>query len=884
MSDNTLSPDKFQAAFEAAFFCHRIHAHPAGGFKPRTYNPKDWADVRKWVAKQGDDCKFYFSPANIKPGGKQTRKEDMLSSEWVWADLDPRFGEDLDAERAQMDLLLEEDISAPLPTMIIDSGRGKWGLWKLSTPHAFDGPNGEATRAFEAVLRGLGQAFAPYGDKSVKNINRVARLPGTVNAKTGATASVLEFNERTYTLADFPSIVVDRKVRTGGSGEAISLDIFTAALAATPYKGGPEGLDDRNEQSGWFAFMEAVHEAAGGECGGEYFEAFYDWCQADPEFDDAWTRESVQGRWDSLDSEAAGGITRGSWIKLIRFFTGNDELASKMAGDAEASDEFDPVEPEPKNSKGRTRAINLIRNLRTKTIANGCTEDEAKSAAEKIAKLIAKYSLTEDDLKDEPTGATVSDGSSPEWFDFTKAFVYIGFFERFLELQSRKMWKTTAIDKFYASIRVMDKKPGAPLSAYIFVNQSVPMHKSVVYEPGKDAVIGDNFNMWLPSDIEPKEGDTSKFDAHMEYLFPDPVPRDRVLNWLAWVYCNQNLKPRHALLVHGEIPGTGKSFIAHMLSRLLGRKLPDGLISGTTLIKGNTLEASHGGWECQTKLVVVEEVRPGFGSSQAVVKGLHDLISEPTILLDKKNLDPETIRNVLAFLLFSNKDNAVTIDNADRRYEIETVDTLLRKLQPKSADYYIALYDLIEDPVAMAAVAYQFKTRDLKGYSGLSAAPLTAAKIKMADETRDELELWFDEHRSSPPLSYRLVKLDDVLEIIPQNIERTTRNLRKRVTDLLRDRLNGEYLDKVRLGGRQEDQPRLWRINKETTEPVDRKLFPDKRLSRMYRFERGKLTAQEKAEKAAIDARNSGQAIAEARAEFDDVDVVVIVDEFADLM
>jgi len=346
MSDNTPSPDKFQAAFEAAFFCHRIHAHPARGFTPRTYNPKDWPDAWKWIAKQGGDCKFYFSPANIKPGCNQTRKEDMLSSEWVWADLDPRIGENLDAERAAMDIMLGDEISAPAPTMIIDSGRGKWGLWKLSTPYLFDGPGGDATLAFEAVLRGLGQAFAPYGDRAVKNINRVVRLPGSVNSKTGATASVTEFNDCEYTLADFRSIPIERKARTDGNGDPMPLDVFKAALKVTPYKGGPEGLSDRNEQSGWFAFMEAVHEAAGGECGGEYFEAFYEWCQGDPDFDDAWTRESVEGRWDSLDSQAVGGITRGSWIKLVRSFKSNDDLASKMAGESDAAEDFaEPAEP-----------------------------------------------------------------------------------------------------------------------------------------------------------------------------------------------------------------------------------------------------------------------------------------------------------------------------------------------------------------------------------------------------------------------------------------------------------------------------------------------------------------------------------------------------------
>ncbi len=611
--------------------------------------------------------------------------------------------------------------------------------------------------------------------------------------------------------------------------------------------------------------MEAVHEAAGGECGGEYFEAFYDWCQADPEFDDAWTRESVQGRWDSLDSEAAGGITRGSWIKLIRSFTGNDDLASKMAGDAEASDEFDPVEPEPKSSKGRIRAINLIRNLRTKTIANGCTEDEAKSAAEKIAKFIAKYSLTEDDLKDEPASTNVSDGSSPEWFDITRQWGYLGQQKRFFDLNTREMWEVGAFDNYFASVRVMDKNKRTPLSKYIFQNRSLPMYKSVVYEPGNQATdVGGNFNMWLPSDIEPKEGDTSKWDAHMKYLFVDPVSRDHVLNYLAWVYCNQHLKPRHWLLVHGEVQGTGKSFIAHVMTRLLGRKLPNGLYSNSRLLKGKNLDADHNGWELQTKLVVIEEVRPAFGSSNAAVKMLHDLISEPTLEVDLKGVTPFQIANYLAGILFSNKDDAVAIDNTDRRYLIETVDTPQQKLMPMAADYYRELYALLDDQVAMAAVGYQLMTRNLKGYSGLGAAPPTRAKTKMAEETQDELTRWFDQFMRSPPLSYQLVTLEEVLDGIPNDIVRSTRNLRKRVADLMREKLNGEYLDKVRLGGRNDPQPRFWRINKETTEPTDRRMYPDRQLAFIYRRERGKLTPAEKVLKAELDAR----LFVDARVEF----------------
>jgi hypothetical protein len=198
MSYNNQSSEKLQALFENAFRGHRIHALPPKGGS-RVFNPptgKGWLNsARPWMGKQRD-CKFYFSPSVIKPGCDQTRKDDMRESVFLWADLDPRIGQPLDAERAAMLAMLTDDLplEVPPPTFIVDSGRGFWGYWRLETPHKFDGPDGDATRVFEAVLRGLGQAFAPYGDRSVFNINRLTRLPGTVNNKTGELAKVIALN------------------------------------------------------------------------------------------------------------------------------------------------------------------------------------------------------------------------------------------------------------------------------------------------------------------------------------------------------------------------------------------------------------------------------------------------------------------------------------------------------------------------------------------------------------------------------------------------------------------------------------------------------------------------------------------------------------------
>jgi hypothetical protein len=831
MTENTLDSEKLQGLFEKAFRGRRLHALPPKG-GTRTWNmPKGsptWLDAsRGWQEKQ-PGCNFYFSPVRFKPGSTSSTKPDVQSSSWLWLDLDPREGQPLDKERATMLWLLTGELpnDVPTPTFVINSGRGYWGLWRLKTAHVFDGPNGDATRAFEATLRGLANAFGEYGDRSVINSNRIVRLPGTINTKTGQSAAVVEFNSVGYTLADFPSIVIERKAASQDGGDPLSIELIERMLKATPYVGGPDGLADRREQKGWLDFMMAVHEASSGDP--EAASLFIAWSQDDPEYTGDSSAETIQARWDSLDSEAVGGLTRGSWIKLLKSLPDNGELISEIMS-MTAEDDFDGDAPET--------------------------------------------------LADKP-GAVPPSGSDGEWGVIRKTFVHFGKQERFFSLNDWEMWKATAFDNHFAAVNVMGKETkNLPLSKHIFRNRLLPMFRSICFEPGNTAknVNGGRFNMWVPSDIVAKKGDTTIFDAHMLYLFPDPLDRKHVLNWLAWVYRNQDKKPRHALLVHGELTGTGKSFLAYMMRRLLGKKLPNGIFSNSTMIKGTTLDAAHGGWEWKTKLLIVEEVRPGFGSSQAVIKGLHELISEPTIYVDQKNLEPEEIPNYIAAILFSNKDNALAIENNERRYLIVSVDAA-GKLLPKSAEYYVALYGLLDDDKAMAAIAYQLEKRDLEGYSGESAAPLTVAKDKMAEETRDELSLWFDEHMRSPPLSYQLVTLDEVLAIVPKDVAHVTKGLRKRLTDLMRDRLNAENLDKVRLGGRNEAEPRMWRINKETRTPTNRYDYPDKRLSLIYRGERGKLTPAEKTARDAL-------AIATARNEFAaDAPPTVPVDELADLM
>jgi hypothetical protein len=133
--------------------------------------------------------------------------------------------------------------------------------------------------------------------------------------------------------------------RAEGFEDPIDVALFKQMLDATPYRGGPTGLDDRNSQEGWFNFMAAVHEASGGD-NGEYRDLFIEWSLNDPETQESWTAETITPRWESLNAKREGGITRASWEKVLLFFKCDDLVSSSQGGDI-PTDDFADDPPEP---------------------------------------------------------------------------------------------------------------------------------------------------------------------------------------------------------------------------------------------------------------------------------------------------------------------------------------------------------------------------------------------------------------------------------------------------------------------------------------------------------------------------------------------------------
>jgi len=208
----------------------------------------------------------------------------------------------------------------------VDAGPGKEGLasFKALQAQGLPFPKTETQRSpsggYHMLYKGAHHFTASKIGKHIDTPNYFC-IAGVVREDGRA----YSMHSPTYPIADAPAWLAEKirprsdRPRANRAADAVPLDWFKRALSATPYSGGPAGLDDRSTYQGWLEFAMACHEAAGGD-EADYLWAFIDWCLNDPNAKASWTAESIERHWQSFTADPAEGlaaVTRASWLKVL---------------------------------------------------------------------------------------------------------------------------------------------------------------------------------------------------------------------------------------------------------------------------------------------------------------------------------------------------------------------------------------------------------------------------------------------------------------------------------------------------------------------------------------------------------------------------------------
>lgn len=177
------------------------------GITTQTFRPGQEIALQQFLRKHNGVRNIYWSVNEpLRDLSKKAEKADIAWAHFLHIDIDPRAGEDLQDERERALRLLQE--ASPKPAVIVDSGGGYQGFWRLEEPVPINGDI-VAAEEFERYNIHLERVF---GADNCHNVDRIMRLPGTVNipdakkrnkGRVEALAELVECNDFRYPLSAF---------------------------------------------------------------------------------------------------------------------------------------------------------------------------------------------------------------------------------------------------------------------------------------------------------------------------------------------------------------------------------------------------------------------------------------------------------------------------------------------------------------------------------------------------------------------------------------------------------------------------------------------------------------------------------------------------------
>jgi hypothetical protein len=268
---------------------------------------------------------------------------------------------------------------------------------------------------------------------------------------------------------------------------------------------------------------------------------------------------------------------------------------------------------------------------------------------------------------------------------------------------------------------------------------------NTMFWPCDDHVITHNgldyVNVFRRHDVVPVEAST--FDAelavqriidHAFSLATDPTEANLLLDFLAYVYQNPVKRVRWAILLFG-IQGNGKSFFVELMKHLMGHNA--GEVAGTTIAQRFT------GWAVNKLFIAIEEIRVPSESKYAVLDKLKPFITNSEVNVELKGQDDRVVPNFASYLLLTNHDDALPLDDDDRRYcVIETRHKT--KADIPGQDYFDELFGALDDHIE--AIAHYFATRPIDAaFNPNGRAPETRGKWRMMQESKSAPRLAVEE-------------------------------------------------------------------------------------------------------------------------------------------
>ena len=179
------------------------------------------------------------------------------------------------------------------------------------------------------------------------------------------------------------------------------------------------------------------------------------------------------------------------------------------------------------------------------------------------------------------------------------------------------------------------------------------------YYPNTSKLPKHVFNTFQGFGCQPQTGDITLILKHIREVLcaRDDKAADYFIEWLAHIVQKPNEKPTVAILIKSA-EGTGKGTVYRLLKKVLGANAHQ--VNGSYQIMGR-----FNGILAGRLLIFGDEVDM---TDKKVFDKAKGMISEPTISMELKGIDPEPVPNMARFIFTGNHDQIISAGTRERRF------------------------------------------------------------------------------------------------------------------------------------------------------------------------------------------------------------------------
>ncbi|HRN78579.1 MAG TPA: DUF5906 domain-containing protein [Candidatus Dependentiae bacterium] len=243
--------------------------------------------------------------------------------------------------------------------------------------------------------------------------------------------------------------------------------------------------------------------------------------------------------------------------------------------------------------------------------------------------------------------------------------------------------------------------------ANIWLTRSIPPKRrkftGIIFDPTTVGHTKNHYNIWRGFAVEPKQGDTTKYWAHVRdnICSENPEYYQFVRKWIAYIF--QHPDEVHTALVLCGSQGVGKNSFVEPLGKLLGQHYV--LLSSISELVSN--------FNFHLKSAVLIHANEAlWGGNKKEIGTVKAMITERNCLIESKGKDRIMVKNFKHLILSSNEDWPVHIDADDRRFFV------LRVSEKHKEDHsYFAAIQTELDNGGYEALLYDLLHEDLHEFN-----------------------------------------------------------------------------------------------------------------------------------------------------------------------